>query len=195
MSEKSLRHHSKRIATKPHLSGEKMEQLQELFDRNNNPRFDMFPFLWGVAASVLFFVGIYGVKIYNSDHSALKVSEEVVKNHIKLKPLEVKEQRFSKLKKYFTELDFVPAQSSIDFLKNSFLIGGRYCSISGEPAAQLRYIDNNDQLTTLYQVNYDKEKFSWVPDKGAGASPVEKQVRGLNVKIWREKGLVFTSVR
>ncbi|WP_086933402.1 hypothetical protein [Agarilytica rhodophyticola] len=195
MSEKSLKSMVRRIATQPHLSNERVESLQQLLQTEKKRHFDIFPFLWGMAASLVFFVGIYGVKLYQADSSALLVSEEVVKNHIKLKPLEIEDEHFNILKQYFTELDFVPVESSIGFLKKSFLIGGRYCSISGEPAAQLRYLDSNDKLTTVYQVGYDQEKFSWVPDKSNGAAPVEKQVRGLNVKIWREKGLVFASVQ
>jgi hypothetical protein len=75
------------------------------------------------------------------------------------------------------------------------VLGGRYCSIQGVTAAQLRLRDQAGWIRTLYQVPYEVSRFGVLPDIGAGEQPKLTQVRGLTVELWVEKGLLFALTR
>ncbi|MCG9731450.1 hypothetical protein L1D44_16775 [Shewanella sp. Isolate13] len=122
-----------------------------------------------------------------------KIANEVAKNHIKMKPLEVQTAQLSQLRAYFTELDFTLVSSSrIDDAKQ--MIGGRYCSIQGLTAAQIRFVDP-PQSVTLYEVQYDKRLYGEIPIIESGEAPIELVVRGVAVSIWVEKGLLMATAR
>ncbi|WP_299809540.1 hypothetical protein [uncultured Shewanella sp.] len=121
---------------------------------------------------------------------SIKIAVEVAKNHIKMKPLEVQTAELSQLRDYFTELDFTLVSSSrIGEAKQ--MIGGRYCSIQGLTAAQIRFVDK--QPLTLYQVQYDKTLYGELPRVDLGQKPVELVERGVAVSIWVEKGLLMAT--
>ena len=53
-----------------------------------------------------------------------QIAEEVVNNHLNLKPLEVKTGSINAVRGYFTKLDFMPVESSLQALNDLQLIGG-----------------------------------------------------------------------
>lgn len=71
------------------------------------------------------------------------------------------------------------------------LLGGRYCSIQGGIAAQLRPRDAQGHIQTLYQTRYDAARLGPVPDLAKGESPVRLMARGVVVRIWRDGGVLF----
>jgi len=135
------------------------------------------------------------------------IADEVTKNHIKLKPLEVTSQDFDTVRDYFTQLDFSP-QVSRYFPKISSttltMAGGRYCSIRSETAAQLRYLSSpqtsltepssTKQWSTLYQTQYNANTFGALPRVEQGQAPIKTYSRGLKVSIWVERQLLMVSV-
>ncbi|ABV85452.1 hypothetical protein [Shewanella pealeana] len=124
---------------------------------------------------------------------SIKIAVEVAKNHIKMKPLEVQTAQLSQLRAYFTELDFTLVSSSrIDDAKQ--MIGGRYCSIQGLTAAQIRFVDPL-QSVTLYQVQYDRTLYGELPNIDSGEKPLQLVERGVAVSIWVEKGLLMATAR
>jgi len=75
------------------------------------------------------------------------------------------------------------------------LQGGRYCSIKGVTAAQLRFASESDgKVSTLYQVPYEKALFGSVPAIESDDSPMVLASKGLNVQLWVEKGLLMVLV-
>lgn len=105
---------------------------------------------------------------------------------------------------YLTQLDFRPLTSDAPALANLSLQGGRYCSIQGAPAAQLRLRpdanlnaagDDGDDVQTLYQARYDPERLGPLPDRDRDETPVRLRARGLTVLLWVEGGVVFALVR
>ncbi|GAA5216078.1 hypothetical protein ACFSJ3_09970 [Corallincola platygyrae] len=125
---------------------------------------------------------------------AQQIADEVVANHIKLKPLEVVSSEMGQVKRYFTELSFNPF-SSQRLLGSWQLEGGRYCSIQGIDAAQLRYTDSQGQLHTQYQVP-DSPRWleAFASDEGAGGGVTTRFSAGYRVAMWREKGVLFANV-
>lgn len=158
-----------------------------------------FPYwLSAVAACLVLVVSLFVWNTSNEQY-AREIALEVVENHLKLKPMDVKTQSMTEIQSFFTQLDFSPAQSSL--LENQFalpeqlMIGGRYCSVKGVTAAQLRYRGTDDQLRTFYEVGYDEDKFGRMPDIDKGETPQEIIVKGLKVTMWVEKGLLMALVK
>ena len=128
-----------------------------------------------------------------------EIAREVAENHIKLKPLDVSANTVAQARAFFTQLDFSPVSSRAAAgrfgLPEQSLLGGRYCSIRGVTAAQLRYRDGQEGLSTLYQVAYDPARFGPMPRLERGESPRELVVRGLRVSMWVERDLLMVLVR
>jgi hypothetical protein len=121
-----------------------------------------------------------------------RIATEVARNHIKLKPLDVETDNMDGIRRYFTDLEFVPVKSQLLASSNLELLGGRYCSIQSVPAAQLRVsAPDKRSLKTLYQSEYRKDVFGPLPVLENGGVPVEVNVKGITVRIWVEKGLLF----
>jgi hypothetical protein len=156
--------------------------------------FDWWYSLFGVAAMVMLTVLFLPDRIINRD-SGLMINEiamEVVKNHLHQKPLEIKGNQLSSIRDYFTRLDFAPVESEFLQSKDISLIGGRYCSLQGITAAQLRFKSISKKgVNTLYQVNYDPNIFKSLPDFDNGEEPVSVYSSGIKVTIWVEKGVLF----
>lgn len=118
------------------------------------------------------------------------IANEVVSNHLNMKPLEVKAGSINKVRGYFTKLNFLPAESKLRALNSLQLIGGRYCSLQGITAAQLR-MRQGQNLQTQYQTEYLPEVFGDLPRLEDGDSPLIVYAKGIKVKVWVEKGLLF----
>ena len=120
------------------------------------------------------------------------IADEVAANHIKLKPLEVRTDDMRNIRDYFTELEFKPVNSRLVDLRRWELLGGRYCSIQGKDAAQLRVKDvRSGAVHSLYQASYSKARFADLPELEEGAAPIDVLSRGLRIKIWVEQGVLF----
>ncbi|MEN8207016.1 MAG: hypothetical protein ABFS24_13545 [Pseudomonadota bacterium] len=121
-----------------------------------------------------------------------RIALEVARNHIKLKPLDVETDSMDGIRRYFTDLEFVPVESTLLASADLELLGGRYCSIQSVPAAQLRItVPYSKRLQTLYQTEYQKDIFGPLPVVENGNAPVTVNVKGITVLIWVEKGLLF----
>ena len=154
---------------------------------------------WGMAASVLFlsiWLGVMGINQYQHEHRVELIIAEVVKNHGNLKPLEVNASNFNQVVSYFDQLSFLPSFSQVLGISDqieSRLIGGRYCSIQGITAAQLRMQNEQGQYSTLFQTQ-DAEAFEMIPDIHLGHDPIVAYSKGYQVSMWREKGLLMVMV-
>ena len=125
-----------------------------------------------------------------------RIADEVAANHLKLKPMEVRGARIADVRDYFTELDFLPVQTRLPGASDLELLGGRYCSVQGVTAAQLRLRqDEAAPLQTLYQAPYDPQRFGPVPNLDDGERPLTLGARGLEVQLWVEKGILVALIR
>jgi len=154
--------------------------------------------MMGMAAGVAIFalvLSVWGWHFSPGDQR-YEVALEVVNNHLKLKPLDVETQSMDDIQQFFTLLDFSPIQSQVlqddRSVPANSMLGGRYCSVKGVAAAQLRYQQQN--VKTLYQVPYLKALHGDIPVPANGDSPATLSVKGLDVSLWREKGLLIVLV-
>ena len=174
-------------------------QLKALHARLNPPTSDdTFPAHsrnWLMAASVAM-VALFAMTLVlfmpgKPTDMPQRIAEEVVRNHLKLKPLEVSTSSLDKIRSYFDKLSFVPI-TSLNIDDSSTLLGGRYCSIQGYTAAQLRMVNpESGNLDTLYQAPYIKDVYGKLPDIGKKETTLTVYERGIKVSIWVEKGILF----
>ena len=153
----------------------------------------------GLAALILTFVSFfYTAQWYRAgseNRLLVTIAEEVAENHLKLKPLEIENAELDTVLSYFTALDFQLIPSPRLGEGGQTLLGGRYCSIQGIAAAQLRYQDANGTLSTWYEATLPPHSLAAVPDVSAGEKPSRFLVRGVDILLWREHGLVFAEAR
>lgn len=150
---------------------------------------------WAIAAvCLLSLLSVLWLKQPPEDIGA-QIAREVVKNHLRLRPLEVTSKEFSAVSEYFTQLDFNLLPTALIDNERLHLLGGRYCSIKSEIAAQIRYQDNNGTAHTLYQAAYNQLHFGPLPSIEEGQLPKTYYDSGFKVSIWLEKGLVMTNVQ
>lgn len=192
MKKGNLKHIVREHVDKRSLSDNQLDSLMQLQKQKNKKSFVQTR--W-VAVAAVVFLAISNV-FYSGLSSNLeldqRIGSEVAKNHINLKPLEIKTSSIREIGQFLTELDFVPVESSLlkGVAKN--LIGGRYCSIQGITAAQLRLKDSKTgQIQSLYQTIYDEKTFSGLPLLKENQKPITVYSKGLAVDIWVEKGILF----
>jgi hypothetical protein len=150
---------------------------------------------WSAAAAIaalLAVIVLFPPDQLESVPMAERIALEVARNHIKLKPLDVETGTMKGIRRYFTDLEFVPVESSLLASADLELLGGRYCSVQSIPAAQLRLTTpGSDGLQTLYQAEYRKDILGPLPVLEEGDHPINISVKGVSVRIWVEKGLLF----
>lgn len=119
------------------------------------------------------------------------IANEVVTNHLHRKPMEVQASTVEEIRSYLTQLPIQLLNSRA--LKPEFgqLKGGRYCSIQGVTAAQLRLKTAEGKTNTYYQAEYQPDVHGPLPDIDRNETPLLVYAKGIGVYIWREKGLIF----
>lgn len=119
------------------------------------------------------------------------IADEVAENHLALKPMELESGDLEAIRGYFTQLDFRPLETRRLAALDARVLGGRYCTLGGGIAAQLRVRPPEGGLRTLYQTRYDPERFGPVPSLDRGKPPARRMARGMPVTIWVERGVLF----
>ena len=183
------------------LTNEQLDDLMQIqktsssneIDSQRSNRFKMrFTNIVGIAATLVIAIAVGLFYSNQQDTIGEKIAYEVSKNHLKLKPLEVNSNQLSNLSNYFTQLDFKLVNTKILSDPNWELLGARYCSIQGHTAAQFRLKNKQTgMLETLYQAPYYANQFSNVPVLENNQLPLYQYAKGMGVKIWVEKGVLF----
>lgn len=137
----------------------------------------------GLTAAIMIFILVAD---HEEDQRAIgrAVCAEVVMNHMKHSPLEIFSSHYSEVQAALSRLNFsiMPANSTI--LETYRLMGGRYCSIQGVPAAQLRVRDiHSGKECTLYAVK--------AAGKLQDVTPTVDSMDGIRVEVWRQDDVLF----
>jgi hypothetical protein len=182
------------------LSEAQLEALGAQLQEGNVTR----PTWWrlpAVAAAVLILVtgGLLTNNLYQAHQAHVllqSIAGEVADNHLKLKPLEVESADLRNVLGYFTDLDFqLLASPKITGNPGDQLLGGRYCSIQGIDAAQLRVASAGGGLSTWYEATLPDDKLRRIPELAKGEESAHFVIRGVEVWVWQENGIVFAEAR
>jgi len=191
----SITHHLNNKA----LSNQQLKQLQALQVKPSKKTYSSYFKLATMASALLLSFILSFYYIQSVDFSTLsieqRIAEEVAKNHLKLKPLEIKSNTLQGLSSYFKQLNFSPVNPNSISLSKQNLLGGRYCSIQGVTALQLRMINKKtNKVQTLYETEYDKLVFKHFPEMSKSGEPVTVYVKGMKIDMWVEKDILFALV-
>lgn len=133
---------------------------------------------------------------YRAETLITAIAMEVAENHLKLKPLEIQSSDLREVLGYFDGLEFnLVESSSIAANPGDQLLGGRYCSIQGVDAAQLRVRSKSGQLSTWYEATLPASSLNLIPNIDHGDSPETRYLKGLLVRVWQENGVLFSEAK
>jgi hypothetical protein len=118
---------------------------------------------------------------------AAVIAQQAALGHNERQELEFRVSRCEQLREQMKSLDFTPVEPEMMRKMNMRIVGARYTTIEGGMAAQMLYVDAKGVPCTLYEVR-PTEKLARVP---AG----ERDVDGVKVSMWREKGLLMVLAR
>ena len=110
---------------------------------------------------------------------------EIAYNHNKNLEMEIKSNSLKDIASYLSRLDFsliYPSRLSQD---NWEMIGGRYCQLKGQFAAQIKLRNkSNQKIYTLYQIEKPHKIKNF-------ANLSEHFAKGVKVNLWGERGLII----
>jgi len=137
----------------------------------------------GIAAVLLIaFVGIH--THLEREGLTARVVAEIAMNHRKDLGVEIASDQFQVVQEKLDKLDFPILPARQELIRNYALVGGRYCSIQGALAAQLKIRDRiSGELLTLYVTPLTGEL--------EGIGELAEEVDGVHVRMWRENGRFF----
>jgi len=144
------------------------------------------PVYLAVAASLLLVLLGSGVFLLQPNHNAdfsWLVAKEIAVNHNKHLAIEFPTGDYRELNRLMDKLDFSGVISKRLASGEYRLLGGRYCSIQGQLALQLKLQDRAGNLYTLYQAPLNKML--------SGIQQGEQLIDGLHITLWREAGLLL----
>lgn len=119
-----------------------------------------------------------------------RIMTEIVYNHKQDMPIEIASSSITDISKYLSKLSFSMVLPGVFSDPNWQLLGGRYCSINGKIAAQLKIKNlKNNSIYTFYQSAIDKDLQK--PDTAS----MNDTIDGVGVSIWREQGLLLGLAR
>lgn len=195
----SLKNSVKQHLNKKSLSSRQLQQLQALQVKQSKKTYFSHFKLATVASALLlsFVLSFYFTQTIDFSTQSIeqRIAEEVAGNHLKLKPLEIKSNTLQGLSDYFKQLNFSPVNPDLVTLSKQNLLGGRYCSIQGVTALQLRMMNSKtNKVQSLYETEYDKQVFKDFPKLEAGGVPVTIYVKGMKVDMWVEKDILFALI-
>ncbi|MCF6282585.1 MAG: hypothetical protein L3J28_10345 [Candidatus Polarisedimenticolaceae bacterium] len=141
--------------------------------------------LLAVAASII--VIIYTTWIYNGYDVDIReqVAEEIAYNHSKQMALEIISDDLKAVGAYLSELDFTLIDSTRVGQIAQRLLGGRYCTIQGKLAAQLRIKSSNSTSTHTYYQAIIPENFN------LDGTTYSTWIKGINIELWVEDGVLL----
>ena len=127
---------------------------------------------------------LFGLRQEQQRATQRAVVAEVVMNYEKHSPMQVLSSHYSDVQAALNRLDFSIMPASARILEAYRLVGGRYCSIQGVPAAQLRVQEiRSGKQCTLYAV----KAVGTLHDVNSAIDRLD----GVRVEVWRQDNVLF----
>jgi hypothetical protein len=150
------------------------------------PDFGHNRYVFYAATCVLLTGLILSLSLFNQTSLTERVIDEIAYNHRQEMPVEVAANTMSAIGQYLDRLSFSLISPRALTDNGWQILGGRYCSINGKLAAQLK-VKNiaEDKVYTLYQASAEGDLVQ------TGISMKSGMVDGVDVSIWQEQGLLL----
>lgn len=195
--QKPLRDALKDFLEQDSLTDQDIQQLQGLSKdqhfqtKSKTARSTKLTTLLSLAA--IFFVVVavgFTYKMHTNDLVQQRLAHEVFTNHLKIRSLDIETHSLQELRGFFERLDFSPFFSGDVRTADLKLLGGRYCTLQGAVALQLRLLSPDGEVITYYQALYEKERFGKLPNISVGDKPNVILEKGIEMSIWQENSVV-----
>ena len=172
---------SKVVSVTPSLFVKIRKKLAELL-----PDFGHNRYVFYAATCVLLTGLILSLSLFNQTSLSERVIDEIAYNHRQEMPVEVAANTMPAIGQYLDRLSFSLISPRALTDNGWQILGGRYCSINGKLAAQLK-VKNiaEDKVYTLYQASAEGDLVQ------TGISMKSGMVDGVDVSIWQEQGLLL----
>lgn len=153
-----------------------------------------------IAALALFFLGVALMahsqwQNWRKEQLFMAIAQDVVRDHVMQTPVEFQSQDLTQLDQKFTALDFTLVNTIQLPNLHTDLLGGRYCSIQNITTAQLQLQSSDDQMSSLYQLKFDSERFAILGNINVDEQPALRYVKGFSVTLWEEAGVLLALVQ
>jgi anti-sigma factor RsiW len=157
------------------------ENLQAMQSPENSPQTRQWPWLLSLAAAT---VVLLTISLWKPSSLPQVVAEEIAKNHNERLPMEIRSNDYQEVAVKLNQIKFSLTPPSEEFSRQFTLIGGRYCSIQTERAAQLRVRENaTGKMHTLY-ITRSTDDFGALKE-------TTQTVKGVKVRLWAEGDRFF----
>lgn len=151
--------------------------------------------LGGLAAGLLIMVFALPLLTNPANDIQERIALEVLTNHLHIKPLDISTNSITQVQAYMDRLNFNPKLSATLSPKQATLIGGRYCTLQGTIAAQLKLMLPSGEIMTYYEAAYDQKVFGKLPKAENNEKPLLLEKEGYTMRLWQEANLVMVTAQ
>ena len=157
------------------------ENLKAMQPPEDTPHPSQWPWLLPLAAAMVALLAIFLGKSFSLSQA---VAAEIAKNHTAQLAMEISSSDYQEVAAQLDRIAFPLIAPSGEFSRQFTLIGGRYCSIQTELAAQLRVRENaTGKMHTLYIIP--------LTDDFSALKETKHSVKGVKVQLWTEGDRFF----
>ncbi len=182
-----LKENIKNIYNDKNLTSDQLDNLFAIQDKKEVKSRSKFSNIFSMQIFALFSVLLISFVSLRTFKNKVNIEEAIIQeiayNHNKQMSPELLSADLASVQGHLKSLNFSLVDSSK--LKHLTLVGGRYCSIQGKVAAQLKYKASAAGTSTVYQTVMPKGL------KDKQFNNYEGDYQGVHVKIWHEKGILF----
>ncbi|MEN8719098.1 MAG: hypothetical protein ABF296_02400, partial [Oceanococcaceae bacterium] len=123
------------------------------------------------------------------------IFNDICANHLAAHPLSFQAHSINALAEAFMPLGFLVRDSAPLREINGEVIGGHFCKLLDQAAAEIRCRLADGLWATVVQTAYAVDVFGPLPDLAQGAAPITSTLRGLLCQVWRDRGMVFVTAQ
>jgi hypothetical protein len=144
-------------------------------------------------------LGFWALRRESAEANLARLADEIAHNHSAYAEgrgmrLDAEADSIAALRPAFASLGFSLMEAPDDpALAGASLRGGRFCTVGGVSAVQLRYrsADPARGEVTVCQARFDPQRHRGVPDMALAAAPAELHARGLRVSLCHAQGVLM----
>jgi hypothetical protein len=168
----------KRYYSSMSLPAEKVETILANSVRARKSLFSRYYKFAGVAALLIIgFIGLH-LQLHKATMTE-RLLAEIAMNHQKRLNVEVSTDQYEVVQEKLNRLDFSILPVKSELIVNYTLLGGRYCSIHGGLAVQLKVREKaSGDFMTLYVTK--------LTDKLEDITPLDAEFDGVRIRLWKE---------
>lgn len=180
---KNLEQELKNYYRSKRIASEKITAMQASVHEMQRTRYNV-SYLIPIAAVILLTIGI-GLWLHiSTDSITHQVVAEIGHNHRQHGALVVESDQYAVVQAVLSELDFPIRPRRDEFVQDFVLAGGKYCTIQGSQAAQLKLSHSkNGTIHTLYVLPMSEDIKS--------VKPGVYETNGIRVELWIDQMLFY----